>query len=86
MKWQEVTYLLHGWSCTVLFDTPKEPGMIHRYDGIIRCLVIGEKPILNDPYSVQVLNPPPWATVIMHMPSSKTYWDVVLDRSLSDES
>lgn len=65
MKWQEVSYALHGWRCTVLFDTPHTGGMIHRFDGTIECLTAGGAAFLRNVEADQIMSPPPWATVVI---------------------
>lgn len=76
MKWSEVNYLYHNWDCTVLYDTPKEPGKIIRLSGTISCPKIGTLPVLNSPHGPRVASPPNYARVIIHNNTSEPapYW------------
>lgn len=65
MKWQDVSYALHGWKCTVLFDTPIVPYIIQRFDGTIQCPTAGAAAFLKNVEADQILQPPPWATVVI---------------------
>jgi hypothetical protein len=72
-RWEEVGFLLHDWPCTVLFDTPKAPGVQKRYDGVISCPVAGAVPHLNNKYTNSAMMPPPWALVIIHTPEKPNF-------------
>lgn len=65
MKWQEVSYALHGWRCTVLFDRQEEPEVIKRFDGTIECPTAGAAALLKNVEAEQIMMPPPWATVVI---------------------
>lgn len=65
MKWQDLSYTLNGWKCTVLFDTPSIPMEIKRFDGIIECPTPGAVGKLRNAWTGQIMQPPPWATVIL---------------------
>jgi hypothetical protein len=69
MKWQDVGYTLHTWKCSVLFDIPESPGVVHRYDGIIFCPNVGGMAHLRqESTNDQLMIPPPYATVVIHTP------------------
>lgn len=69
MKWGDVSYILHEWPCSVLFDEPEWPGLVKRYDGIIDCASPGAIPILRNSLTIDIMSPPPWATVVLHSPT-----------------
>lgn len=78
MKWGDVSYTLHGWPCSVLFDEPAYPGLVRRFDGIIECSRPGAVPILHNALTTDIMTAPPWATVVLHTPRNmETKWPVI---------
>lgn len=70
-KWEDITHILNGWFCTILFDGPTPTGHVKRYDGMIdypNKLVV---PTFRNPKNGSSFVPPLYAIVILHTPTNK---------------
>ena len=70
MKWSEVNYVLNGVTCTVLFDSHKEPGVVRRFTGKIQCAGPDVLQVLRNLHTPSVMNVPYYAEVILHTPDN----------------
>lgn len=69
MIWHEVTAPLDGVTCTVIFDIKEQPFVFKKYTGKISVGTHYEAmPILKSMDGARVMNPPRWATIILHPP------------------
>jgi hypothetical protein len=68
LRWDHVSNMLHGWMCSVMFDTPEHPELVKRYFGRVDCATAGAVPLLRNSRGDKSMVCPPWAIVVMHTP------------------
>lgn len=73
MMWQNVGYILDGFWCEVIHDTPD--GTVEHYQGQIGCAGKQTKPWLRSNGGDKFRTPPPYALVInLRSPNPATPW------------
>lgn len=68
IRWDDVSYELNGFDCTVVFTTAKEPKRVRYYTGVIVCPEHGAVAHLKDIHSKSVMKPPSYARAFVTLP------------------